>query len=230
MNYTEKSHNIKNFDEYSGTPEQIQEYTEKVRKGEVECDLPCCERCNTEAEFFKRHEARQRQFYAIVDDMVKVILGLLIRWKCVGCGKTFTGYPGFAVPYKRYTLPAIKKYIGLYTEDPQATYREVIIKNIIGYTGSEQQLTHSSVYRWITSFGSYSNIIRKAQDFYLQAKPESSICRKLASLSIPSKKYQIEERKSILQKCRQLLRLDVKFSALFNVSIFPNIGTKCRFS
>ncbi len=230
MNYTEKVDNIKNFDEYSGTLEQIQEYTEKVRKGEVECSLSCCGHCSIGAEFFKRHEARQRQFYAIVDDMVKVILGLLIRWKCCGCGKTFTDYPDFAVPFKRYTLPTIKKYSGLYTEDHQSTYRKVIIKNIIGYADSEQQLSHTSIHRWITSFGNYTNIIRKAQDYYLQAKPESSICRELASLSIPLKKYKTEERKSILQRCRQLLRLDVKYSALFNVSIFPNIGAKCSFS
>ncbi len=229
MNYTEKIHNIKNFDECSGTPEQIQEYTEKVRKGLVKCDLPNCVDCDTEAEFFKRHEARQRQFYSIVDDMVKITLGLLIRWKCVGCGKTFTGYPYFAVPYKRYTLPTIKKYSGLYTEDHQASYRKVILKNIIGYPGSEQQFSHSSIYRWITSLGNYSNIIRNAQDLYLQAKPESSISRELALLTIPSKKYQTEERQSILQRCRQLLRLDEKYSALFNVSIFPNIGTKCSF-
>jgi hypothetical protein len=228
--YTEDTHDIKHFDEYSATSEQIEEYTEKVRKNQVKCHLPPCGRCNTETEEFKRHEARQRQFYVIAGDMVKVILGLLIRWKCPGCNKTSTGYPDFAVPYKRYTVPTIKKYSSLYTEDHQATYREVILKNIIGYPDSEHQLHHTSIHRWITSLGNYSKVIRTAQDLYLQAKPESGICRELASLSIPSKKLRTQERKSILQRCRQLLKIEIKFRSTFNASIFPHLATKCGFS
>ena len=39
--------------------------------------------------------------------LVYIVIGLLIRWKCPGFSKTFTQYPWFAVPYKRYTLPTI---------------------------------------------------------------------------------------------------------------------------
>lgn len=230
MNYTEDKRNIKHFNEYSATPEQIEEYNEKVRKNQVKCPLPLCECCKTKADDFKRHETRQRKFYVIVDDMVKVIIGLLIRWKCPNCNKTFTGYPDFAIPYKRYTVPTIKKYCSLYTENHQDTYREVIIKNTVGYPDSDHQLSHTTIHRWITTFGNYSKIIRTAQDLCLQAEPESDICRELASLSIPIKKYRTEARKIILQRCRQLLKIEVKFWSIFNVSIFPNLATRCGFS
>ena len=75
--------------------------------------LPSCRHCNTSSKDFKRHEARQRQFYVISENIVNVILGLLIRWKCSGCDITFTDYPEFAVPYKRYTVDRYIKHLGL---------------------------------------------------------------------------------------------------------------------
>lgn len=216
--YTEKAQTIK----------QILEYTEKVRKGQAHCNLPPCKRCKKN--IFKQHATRERQFYVTSEDMIKVILGLLIRWKCLGCGKTFTDYPEFAVPYKRYIVPIIKKYTSLYTEDYRASYRKVIIRNCIGYPGSEQQLNHTTIHRWITNFGNYGKIIRTAQDIYLQAKPQSDICRELISLSIPSAKYHTQERKALLQRCRQLLRIEVKFWSIFKASIFTKLATQCRFT
>ena len=191
-------------------------------------NLPPCRRCKKNS--FKQHATRERQFYVTSEDIVKVIIGLLIRWKCLDCNKTFTDYPEFAVPYKRYVVPIIKKYIGLYTEDYEASYRKIIMRNCIGYSGSELQLNPTTIHRWITTFGSYSKIIRTAQGLYLQAKPQSSICRELTSLSIPSSKYRTQERKTLLQRCRQLLRIEMKFGSLFQASIFTKLATQCRFS
>ena len=230
MYYKGKVHNIKGFIKNSTIEEKILEYTEEVRRNTVKCHLPSCWQCNTQADLFKPHAKRQRQFYVIVDELLKIKYGLLMRWKCPGCNKTFTDYPEFAVPYKRYTVPTIKKYIGLYTENFDTTYREIIIKNIVGYPGSEKQLNHTTIHRWLTSFGNYNEIIRTAQDIYLQAKPESNICRELASLSVPLKKYHTEKRKGILQKCRQLLKIEKKFHLFFSFSIFTHLATKCGFS
>jgi hypothetical protein len=225
--YTEKAHSIKQF---SATKEQIETYSEQVRKGQIKCNQLICRRCSTSSSAFSRHEARERQFYIISEDIVKIILGLLIRWKCSGCGKTLTDYPDFALPYKRYTVPTIERYSSLYTEDDQASYRKVIIKNSIGYPDSEKQLNHTTVHRWITSLGSYGSFIRTAQDLYLQAKPESNICRELAGLSIPPKKYFTKDRKGILQRCRQLLRIEIKFDSFLKVSIFPRLATQSGFT
>jgi len=226
--YTENAQTIKHHDKIFEITRQILEYTERVRQGQVQCNLPPCRCCKSD--IFKQHATRERQFYVTSEDMVKVILGLLNRWKCLGCGKTFTDYPEFAVPYKRYIVPIIKKYISLYTEDHLASYRKIIIRNCIGYPDSEQQLNHTSIHRWIKTFGSYSKIIRTAQDIYLQAKPQSSICRELTSLSIPLAKYRTQERKTLLQRCRQLLKIEVKFWSVFQASIFTRLATQCGFT
>ncbi len=226
--YTEKAQTIKHHDKIFETTKQILEYTKRARKGQVQCNLQPCQRCKNN--IFKQHATRERQFYVTSEDMLKVILGLLVRWKCLGCGKTVTDYPEFAVPYKRYIVPIIKKYSSLYTEDYLASYRKIIIQNCIGYPGSEQQLNHTTIHRWIKTFGSYGNIIRTAQDIYLQAKPQSSICRELTSLSVPSVKYRTQERKTLLQRCRQLLRIEVKFWSTFQASIFTKLATQCRFT
>ncbi len=227
--YIEASADSKHFYLHPTTIDQINEYTQRVRTGQVRCNLPPCPHCEKTSNFFTRHEARQRYFYAIVEQMVRKILGLLIRWKCPGCGKTFTDYPGFALPFKRYILSAIMKYSSQYTENDQTTYRKIIQNNPSGYPESECQLDHSTIHRWLGTLGSFTQTIRKAQDLILQSRPDSSICRDLAGLSIPSKKYHKKERAGVLLRCRQLFSLEGLYRSIFKVSIFPNLATGCSF-
>lgn len=227
--YTETSADSKHFYLHPTTIDQINEYTQRVRTGQVRCNLPPCPHCEKISNSFTRHEARQRYFYAIVEQMVRKILGLLIRWKCPGCGKTFTDYPGFALPFKRYILSAIMEYSSQYTENDQTTYRRVIQSKPTGYPESDCQLDHSTIHRWLGTLGSFTQIIRKAQDFILQARPDSSICRDLGSLSVPSKKYRKKERAGVLLRCRQLFSLEGLYRLIFRVSIFPNLATSCSF-
>jgi len=227
--YPKISVDIKHFYHHPTTIDQINEYTQKVRAGQVRCHLPPCPHCEVTSDFFKRHEARQRYFYAIVEQMVRKILGLLIRWKCPDCGKTFTDYPDFALPFKRYILSAVMEYSSQYTENDQTTYRKVIQSNSAGYPKSETQLDHSTIHRWISTLGSLIHIIGKAQDFILQARPDLSICRNLAALSIHSKKYRKKERAGVLLRCRQLFSLEGLYRLIFKVSIFPNLATSCSF-
>jgi len=225
-NYNETAPAIKHFNNVSATIKQIREYTKQIRSNQVKCNLPSCRNCETSSKYFKRHQARQRQFYVISENIIRIILGLLIRWKCPVCGKTLTDYPEFAVPYKRYTVPTIRRYAGLYTENEQASYRIIIIKSSIGYPDSEKQLSHTTVHRWITGLGGFSKTLAKAQELYLQAKPQSGIIRELASISIPSEKYRTKYRKSIFQKCQHLLRMELEFFAIFRTSIFTRLATQ----
>ncbi len=228
--YPQTGAKIKHFYHHSTAIDQINEYTEKVRKGQIRCNLPPCIHCEMASNHFKRHEARQRHFYAIVEHIVRKVIGLLIRWKCPGCNKTFTDYPGFALPFKRYILSVITEYSSQYTENDQATYREVIRSNPVGYPDSECQLEHSMIHRWVSTLGSYTQIIRKAQDYILQTRPDSSICRDLANLSIRPKKYHKKERAKVLLRCRQLFSIEGLYRLIFGVSIFPNLATSCAFS
>ncbi len=227
--YTETSTDIKHFYQHPTTIDQINEYTKRVRTGQVRCNLPACPRCEETSNSFKRHEARQRHFYAIVEQMIRKVSGLLIRWKCPDCGKTFTDYPGFALPFKRYILSVVMEYSSQYTENDQTSYRKVIQSSSAGYPDSECQLEHSTIYRWMSTLGSFTQIIRKAQDLILQARPDSSICRDLGGLSIPSKKYRKEERSEVFLRCRQLFNLEGLYRLIFRVSIFPNLATSCSF-
>jgi transposase-like protein len=182
------------------------------------------------SEYFKRHEARQRQFYVVIDQFVQVVIGLLIRWKCPGCNKTFTDYPEFALPYKRYTLPMIKAYSHHYVDDDVMTYRGLIDNLPVEYPDSEKQTDHSTVHRWISTLGDYSAIVRRAHDLIDQKDPGSTVCRESANLSVGPSKYRSYSRKQLLIHCRRLFKLENVYRRLFDVSIFPNLATNCGFS
>lgn len=230
MDYTRSLFDCKYFERQTATVGQIEKHSEKVVKGEIPCNLPHCSRCGVEPGYFKRHENRRRQFYAIVEQIVEKVMGLLVRWKCPGCGKTFTAYPDFALPYKRYTLPTIMIFCGEYVNDDRMSYRKLIQKTPIGYPESENQLDHTTVFRWTGTFGCLTEIISKGQDLVLQKNPASDICRDLANLSVHPGKYRSVARKNELLRCRRLLGIEKIYRHLFDISIFPNLATQCGYS
>jgi hypothetical protein len=69
----------------------------------------------------------------------------------------------------------------------------------------------------------------KAQDFILQVEPASTICRDLAGLTVPVRKYLSESRKTLLLACRRLMEIEKRFSRLFGVSIFHQLATDCAY-
>jgi hypothetical protein len=58
----------------------------------------------------------------------------------------------------------------------------------------------------------------------------SSICRYIARLIIPQRKYKTNQRKKQLFGCRQLLIIEASFRATFKASIFTKLSTHCAFS
>lgn len=236
MIYNKPAISSKYIVQASATAVQIESYSEKVRKGQNPCGLPPCPRCQVTSDDFSRHEKRQRRFFVSVQQLVKVIIGLLCRWKCPGCGKTFTDYPEFALPYKRYTLPTILAFSHRYVTDESMTYRQLVQEVALGYENrengaiDERQLAHSSIYRWITIVGDFSEIIRKGQDLINQADPASTICRDLAGLTVSVQKYLSSARKRLLQGCRKILHLEAMYRLCFKASIFPKLATACGFS
>lgn len=236
MIYNKPSISGKHIVQASATAVQIESYSEKVRKGQNPCGLPPCPHCQITSDYFSQHEKRKRRFFIFAEQIVKVIIGLLCRWKCPGCGKTFTDYPEFAIPYKRYTLPTIMAFTHWYVNDEPMTYRKLVQEVAIGYESrengdiDERQLAHSTIFRWITTLGDFSEIIRKGQDLINQADPASTICRDLAGLTISAKKYMSSARKKVLHCCRQILHLDAVYRLCFKASIFPKLATACGFS
>ena len=68
MNYTGKFSDIKHIhDQSSVIIDQIERHSERVRKRQVKCTVAECKHCKENSDHFKRHEARSRQFYVVVE-------------------------------------------------------------------------------------------------------------------------------------------------------------------
>jgi len=233
MIYQKKCKVCKKFEAYSASIEEIESYGDDVIKGKIPCKLPACPNCNTDPSYFKRHELRKRQFYGVTKQMIKIVISFLIRWKCSGCGKTFTQYPNFALPYKRYTLPTIAYYCQQYLKKAALSYRKLIKQHSIGYEkikNKEVQLSHTTIHRWITTLGGYCEITRQAQKLILEKNPSLSISRDLSQVFVHPSKYVSKVRKYVLIRCLRLFHLEALYKKTFDISIFPNLATLCFFT
>lgn len=231
-----QSVNCNNFIIKSVTEAEINDSTEQIRRGENICNLPECSVCGASPDKFKRHDKRDRLYNIITEDqLIKTIEGLIARWRCPFCDKKYTDYPYFAIPHKHYTLPSILSYSGYYVEAGSMSYRKLTDEKPAEYEipskkGDILHLNHTTIFRWTAALGSFTEIIRSAQDLILQSLPTSSICRDLASRIISPRKYIKKYRKKILYQCLRLVNLEKNYKDIFGVSIFPRLATRCRFS
>ncbi len=217
----------------TATLEDIKAYQQKVEKDKITPDnLPPCPRCSVESMFFKIHAYRERRFLIIIEMLIKAAYCSLVRFKCPGCGKTFTFYPDFAIPHKHYTQPSITEFSASYVESEDMTYQQAVIvdRNAPGYPQNDATLAPSTIHRWITTLGRFTQSCRTALILLLQQNPGSSICRDLARLIIPQRKYKTNQRKKQLFGCRQMLIIEAFFHATFKTSIFTKLATRCAFS
>jgi len=210
----------------------IEEHTASVRACMNAPAERCCPRCSEEVVTFNRHDSRTRSFRFIVEYDVHIIKSLLVRWKCPLCGKTFTDYPFFAVPHKRYVLMDIERFSGDYLEDEQQTYRKAVCPQgiPIGYQEPdgrpvERFLAHSTSWRWIRALGSMKGTLSEALHLIRQKDSTSTIFREV--FPVAPRKYQSSQRKLILENARRLLRAGLEFHRLFGHKIFPHLGTVC---
>ncbi len=192
----------------------------------------CCPKCHEKVEMFKRHDSRERSFRFIVGVYIYVVKSLLLRWKCPICGKTFTDYPFFAAPHKRYVVMDMERLSAEYLEDEQQSYRKVVnpLNIPIGYHEPddgpvEHLLAHSTPWRWIHTLGSMKNTLTESLQLVKQKDPTSPIFREACPV-IPDK-YHSSQRKSILENARHLLRAGLEFHRLFGHKIFPYLETVC---
>ncbi len=209
--------------------EIIRNHTESVKCCKTPHPPGACPRCLEQPETFKRHDARERSFRFILDGFVHIIISLLVRLKCPTCKKTFTVYPSFALPHKRYVLPVIERLAMDYLENEQQSYRETASfqGSPIPYPEQDGQITdsyfaHTTPWRWIGFFGSMEAILKQTRHLIKQKDPDSSIFREIAP--IHPRKHRTPDRKTILQNARDLLRASLEFKALFGLKIFPHLA------
>ena len=221
----------------TATLEAIKAHQQKVEKNKITPhNLSPCPRCRVESAFFKIHAYRERRFLIIIDMLIKAAYCSLVRFRCPGCGKTFTDYPDFAIPHKHYTRPSVMGFAATYVESDDMTYQQALMvdNSAPGYPLSDSTdaptLAPSTIHRWITALARFTQSCRTALMLILQENPLSSICRDLARLIIPKRKYKTNQRKKQLISCRQLVIIEAFFQATFKSSIFTKLAIRCAFS
>jgi hypothetical protein len=217
----------------TATPENLEEYLRACQKGKITPErLPPCPRCNVESLYFKFHAYRERIFLIIVDMVIRPIRAYLLRFCCPGCGKTFTYYPDFAIPYKRYTRQTITGFAERYV-DSDNTYEQTVMDkdemSVPGYAESDKVLAPSTVHRWVTSLGRFVNTTQKALDLICQENPKTTICRDLAQWVVPPSKYKSEGRRKCLFNCFRFLAAEAVFKTVFHLSIFTKLAIRYAF-
>lgn len=217
----------------SATLEQIKAYQEQLEKGKIKpADLPQCPQCKLDSMYFKEHAFRERKFLLIIKQVVKTAICPLLRYKCPGCGKTFTYYPPFAMPYKRYTVPAMMDFTKSYLEHDNLIYETaaMIDHERPAYMENEKMMAPSSIHRWIMALAGVERVCQKALSLILQKNPMSAICRELGRMTVSRQKYKSQNRKNQLISCRRLLHLEKVFRTFFDTSIFTKLAIREAFS
>jgi transposase-like protein len=217
----------------SATLEEIKTYQEQLEKNKIKPDnLPPCLRCHLESTFFKEHAHRDRKFLVIVGMMVQTVLSVLVRFKCPRCGKTFTYYPDFALPHKRYTRQTVTHFSKTYVQDPDVTYQRatMVDGSAPGYPDGEQVLSPSTIHRFISSLSRLTPGTQKVVDLFNQERPASALCLNETQPPIPPKKYRSTARKEMLLKCLKLFAVESLFDRTFHHSIFTELAIPYAFA
>lgn len=206
----------------SATIEDIKAYQAQVEKDKITpAGLPPCPDCQLKACFFKIHAYRERRFLLIIEMLVKSIFCTLVRFRCTRCGKTFTQYPEFAMPYKHYTRQTIERFSAAYVKDDQKTYETALITDdgVPSYQDSGQVLAPSTIYHWITTLARLITSTGQDAITKISHKAGSHFCSG-SDLAIAKQKYRSAERKRCLLRCLHFL-----VSMPFKIS-FHRVGNK----
>lgn len=196
--------------------EVITNHTNSIIKGHFSSPDIICQCCHQKPKFFKLHESRKRQFRLVVENIVKTTVSFLLRWRCLLCNKTFTEYPSFAVPHKRFVLTDINRLGQKYLSNDTLGYRGVVKENgvNIGYPDSnglcEQFVSHSTVWRFMIYLADRSQV--KRQHFIMPKKVSV----------ISSFKYRSNKRKTLLYKAFKEIIL---FTQQADKVFFPDLET-----
>lgn len=213
---------------------EVNAHTEAIYKGKISCHHKACPKCDGSPGSFKLHERKPRFFLFIVDRLVRKTLSFLLRWKCPLCNQTFTQYPDFALPFKRYVKEEVLERSRRYVEEEKVSYKSgvEVQGRAIFYEGQEERiddrsLSPSTLWRWVGFAGAMKRTLQKCLQLIRQKAPGCGIFRE--PLPLPPHKYRSRPRKHILQTCLRLFRAEEQFQILFGASIFLHFATTLSF-
>jgi len=216
--------------------EIIKKHTDSIVSGNFSPPEGPCPKCLEIPEIFKLHECKKRNFRYICESFIYTVFSLLTRWKCSICKRTFTDYPSFALPFKRYVMIDIERLTNDYINNNQAYKKTVSHEGLaIGYNDQEgiideRKLSKTTPWRWIGFFGNLENTINGAFNLFRQKDSNCQIFRNVYPVS--ALKYQSLERKRILQNTMKLFHINELFQSkkYFGNSIFPRFAASCGWS
>jgi len=213
--------------------DDIRKYAHAARHGGVSCDLDRCPCCQGRPVRFKRHGVRPRLFLVFAAEVIRRVWSYLTRWRCPLCKRTFTVYPDFALPFKRYVRPFIVERCTAYVEDAVRTYGEGVKEagKPISHEDADggAELWPSTLWRWVDRLGRFPVTVRQALNLIKQKDPSTAIFRALGCLRIREGKFGSEARRLILQRCRELVTADQEYARLFSACVFPDLAARCGF-
>ncbi|MCP4911591.1 MAG: hypothetical protein GY909_00620 [Oligoflexia bacterium] len=204
--------------------EKIKAHEQEVRATKYPPDSHICPNCKEAHKSFKPHQKRNRLFLVIIGNIVNKIRSLLGRWRCLICGATFTYYPDFAIPCKRYVKEKVLELSRKYVEDDDTSYRKVASNNrfpIVHETG-EHYFDHTTVWRWVGYIGSLEQRLSRALKLIREKEPSSKIFRQIHPVN--PRKYRSKGRRKLLDRCMRLFILEREFKKVFNASNFTEFA------
>jgi hypothetical protein len=148
--------------------------------------------------------------------------------------RTFTSYPDFALPYKRYPQPFILERCAAYVEDLTRTYDEGVKEEgqPISHEDADagMELPPSALWRWVRALGACTQSVDRALDLIKQKDPSTPLFRALAGLGrIRAAKFRSPQREIVLQNCRTLALVAREYARLFNTSLPTEFEKACGF-
>ena len=210
--------------------EKIEAHEKQVLTGKMPANLKFCEYCNEPSSSIRHHDARVMILYYIIECYVYRRKSRISRWKCIVCEKTFTYYPEYCLPYKRYVKTDIIKFCARYLGDVKSTYRNVVKDNISVIVHKDKEETKqsefsgTSVWRWQSFLSGLIKIEQKALQLIREKSCDSSIFRDVYIIN--SRKYKTINRKNQLLKAMKLLKVEEVFNTIFTSTIFPQFATR----
>jgi hypothetical protein len=218
--------------------EKIKDNKNAILRGEQTPHGQTCRNCGAVVEKYKLHSFRERTFLVVVTvvatisrSSVRKVLGALGVWKCPECGKAFTDYPDFALPYRRYIIREIlKRSHDAYLETPDATYEDASKSRGMAtlHEGPEgesgRRLSPSTVWRWLGFLGGLKETLRHSLQMIRGRDSESDLHRQ--TLFVPERKYRSQERRRTLQTAWRLCLADGAFRKYWGISIFHDFAIR----
>ena len=190
--------------------------------------LESCPLCYSHNITFKQHDSRTRELRYCEYFFVKTFLLTLFRFKCSVCKKTFTFYPDFLLPYKRFITPSILSLCQAYLSMGEASYRQIVRPNDSQYAyqdSSNQELSHVSLWNWFKGLSALSTSAHKAAHWLFQLIPDCPVHRDVTPVN--PRKYRSEARLACLQQAEWVIRVNHYLQEhTINVRLFPTIVNK----